>query len=41
MTEVFRMRSIDDEFEFYELVDMDMEGEDNEQTFDDMMSSTI
>lgn len=41
MTEAFRMRSIDDEFEFYELVDMDAEGEDDEQTFDDMMSSTI
>ncbi|KAG2351884.1 hypothetical protein BDR07DRAFT_1347344 [Suillus spraguei] len=41
MTEAFGMRSIDDEFEFYELVDMDVEGEDDEQTFDDMMSSTI
>ncbi|KAG1883229.1 hypothetical protein F4604DRAFT_1920411 [Suillus subluteus] len=41
ITEAFGMRSIDDEFEFYELVDMDVEGEDDEQTFDDMMSSTI
>ncbi|KAG2076687.1 hypothetical protein BDR04DRAFT_1068204 [Suillus decipiens] len=41
LTEVFGMRSIDDEFEFYELVDMDAEGEDDEQTFDDMMSSKI
>ncbi|KAG1861686.1 hypothetical protein F4604DRAFT_1905751 [Suillus subluteus] len=41
MTEAFRMRSIDDEFEFYELVDIDAEGEDDEQIFDDMMSSTI
>ncbi|KAG2355734.1 hypothetical protein BDR07DRAFT_1302396 [Suillus spraguei] len=41
LTEVFGMRSIDYEFEFYELVDMDMEGEDDEQTFDDMMSSMI
>ncbi|KAG1891624.1 uncharacterized protein F5891DRAFT_1211183 [Suillus fuscotomentosus] len=41
MTEAFGMRSIDDKFEFYELVDMDAEGEDDEQTFDNMMSSTI
>lgn len=33
------MRSMDDEFEFDELVDMDVEGEDGEQTLDDMMSS--
>lgn len=41
MTEGFGMRSIDDELEFYELIDMDAEGEDDDQTFDDMMSSTI
>ncbi|KAG0693378.1 hypothetical protein DFH29DRAFT_881477 [Suillus ampliporus] len=41
MTEAFGMRSMDDEFKFYKLVDMDVEGEDDEQTFDDMMSSTI
>ncbi|KAG2072841.1 hypothetical protein BDR04DRAFT_1096046 [Suillus decipiens] len=41
LTEGFRMRSIDDELEFYELIDMDAEGEDDDQTFDDMMSSTI
>ncbi|KAG1742941.1 hypothetical protein EDB19DRAFT_1907425 [Suillus lakei] len=41
MTEAFRMRSIDEEFKFYELVDMDVEGEDDEQMFNDMMSSTI
>ena len=39
--EGFGMRSIDDELEFYKLVDMDAEGEDDEQVFDDMMSSTI
>jgi len=41
MIEGFGMKSIDDELEFYELVDMDAEGEDDEQVFDDMMSSTI
>ncbi|KAG2364262.1 hypothetical protein BDR07DRAFT_1402004 [Suillus spraguei] len=41
LTEGFRMRSIDDELEFYELIGMDAEGEDDDQTFDDMMSSTI
>ena len=41
MTEAFGVRSIDDEFEFYELVDMDAEGEDDEQTFDDMTSSRL
>lgn len=37
----FGMRSIDDELDFYELVDVDAEGEDNYQIFDDMTSSTI
>jgi len=41
LIEGFGMRSIDDELEFYELVDMDAEGEDDEQVFDGMMSSTI
>jgi len=34
------MRSLDDELEFYELVELDAEGEADDQTFDDMMSST-
>jgi hypothetical protein len=41
LIEGFGMRSLEDELEFYELVDMDAEGDDDEQTFDDMMSSTI
>ncbi|KAG1726294.1 ribonuclease H-like domain-containing protein [Suillus lakei] len=35
------MRSLDDELEFYELVELDAEGEADDQTFDDMMSSTV
>jgi hypothetical protein len=41
MTEMFGMRLIDDEFEFYELVNMDVEGEDDEKMFNDMISSMI
>jgi len=32
------MRSLDDELEFYELVELDAEGEADDQTFDDMMT---
>ncbi|KAG1720850.1 ribonuclease H-like domain-containing protein [Suillus lakei] len=35
------MRSLDDKLEFYELVELDAEGEADNQTFDDMMSSTV
>jgi len=37
------MRSLDDELEFYELqvVELDAEGEADDQTFDDMMSNTV
>jgi len=35
------MRSLDDELKFYELVELDAEGEADDQTFDDMMSSTV
>jgi len=35
------MRSLDDELEFYELVELDAEGEADDQTFDDMKSSTV
>ncbi|OJA14035.1 hypothetical protein AZE42_06464 [Rhizopogon vesiculosus] len=38
-TEGFGMRSIGDELHFYELVDMDAEGEDDDQIFNDMMST--
>jgi hypothetical protein len=38
-TEGFRMRSIDDGLDLYELVDMDAEGEDDDQIFDDMTST--
>ncbi|KAG2031106.1 hypothetical protein BDR03DRAFT_973380 [Suillus americanus] len=37
LTEGFGIGSIDDKLEFYELIDMDAEGDD--QTFHDMMSS--
>jgi hypothetical protein len=40
LTEGFVLRSINDELDFYELVDMDAEGEDDEQVFDDMMSNS-
>ncbi|KAG1724672.1 hypothetical protein EDB19DRAFT_1858462 [Suillus lakei] len=35
------MRSLDDELEFYKLVKLDAEGEEDEQSFDDMMCSTV
>ncbi|OAX30556.1 hypothetical protein K503DRAFT_705097, partial [Rhizopogon vinicolor AM-OR11-026] len=35
------MRLLNDELEFYELVELDAEGEADDQTFDDMMSSTV
>jgi len=35
------MRSLNDELEFYELVELDAEGEVDDQTLDDMMSSTV
>ncbi|KAG1882529.1 hypothetical protein F4604DRAFT_1577412 [Suillus subluteus] len=40
-TERIGMRSLDDELEFYELVEMDAEGEEDEQSFSDMMCSTV
>ena len=41
MAEKFSLRSLDEELELYELVDLDAEGEDDEQEFDSMMSSTV
>lgn len=41
LTERIGMRSLDDELEFYELVELDVEGEEDEQSFDDMMCSTV
>ena len=38
LTERIGMRSLDDELEFYELVELDAEGEADDQTFDDMMT---
>ncbi|KAJ8580185.1 hypothetical protein M405DRAFT_76046 [Rhizopogon salebrosus TDB-379] len=40
MMERIGMRSLDDELEFYELVELE-EGEADDQTFDDMMSSAV
>lgn len=41
MTERISLRSLDEELELYELIELDAEGEDDEQEFDGMMSSTI
>ncbi|KAG0693165.1 hypothetical protein DFH29DRAFT_816634 [Suillus ampliporus] len=41
LTERIGMRSLDDELEFYELVELDAEGEEDEQSFNDMMCSTV
>lgn len=41
MAEKFSLRSLDEELELYELIDLDAEGEDDEQEFDTMMSSTV
>ena len=35
------MKSLDGELEFYEFVELDAECEADDQTFDDMMSSTV
>jgi hypothetical protein len=35
------IRSLKDELEFYELVELDAEDEADDQTFDDVMSSTV
>jgi hypothetical protein len=40
MMERIGMRSLDDELEFYELVELE-EGEADDQTFDDAMSSAV
>ena len=39
MTEKISLRSLDEELELYELIELDAEGEDDEQEFDSMMSS--
>ncbi|KAL4065826.1 hypothetical protein J3A83DRAFT_4375080 [Scleroderma citrinum] len=41
MTEKFSLRSLDEELELYELIDLDAKGENDEQEFDNMMSSTM
>ncbi|OJA08241.1 hypothetical protein AZE42_09012 [Rhizopogon vesiculosus] len=41
LTERIGTRSLDDELEFYELVELDAEGEVDDPAFDDMMSSTV
>ncbi|KAI6038753.1 hypothetical protein EDC04DRAFT_2603676 [Pisolithus marmoratus] len=41
MTERISLRSLDEELELYELIELDAEGEDDEQEFDSMMSSTV
>lgn len=40
MSQKISLRSLDEELELYELIDLDAEGED-EQEFDSMMSSTV
>ena len=39
MTEKISLRSLDEELELYELIELDAEGEEDEQEFDSMMSS--
>ncbi|KAL4081226.1 hypothetical protein J3A83DRAFT_4185076 [Scleroderma citrinum] len=41
ITEKLSLRSLDEELELYELIDLDAEGENDEQEFDNMMSSTM
>ena len=41
MSQKISLRSLDEELELYELIDLDAEGEDDEQEFDSMVSSTV
>ncbi|KAI6015984.1 hypothetical protein EDC04DRAFT_3093830 [Pisolithus marmoratus] len=41
MTGKISLRSLDEELELYDLIDLDAEGDDDEQEFDNMMSSTV